>query len=101
MNCRIRTFKELTRAPLPEVIRMATLTPTKLLTLDGDIGSLEVGKRAGFVVMSEELQVERVDVGGVRLVRPLSNAIKMVKMINPAPHARGVISCVSQCESTT
>jgi N-acetylglucosamine-6-phosphate deacetylase len=64
----IRTFKELTGAPLPEVIRMATLTPAKLLKLDGDIGSLEVGKRADFVVLSEDLQVERVYVGGVRVV---------------------------------
>lgn len=64
----VRTFMKLTGAPLPEVIRMATLTPAKILGIDRETGSLEMGKRADFVVLTEDLQVDRVYVGGVRVV---------------------------------
>ena len=64
----VRTFHALTDAPLPEVVRMASLTPARILGIDKDVGSLEVGKRADFVVLSEDLQVERVYVGGERVV---------------------------------
>jgi N-acetylglucosamine-6-phosphate deacetylase len=64
----VRTFHRLTAAPLHEVIRMASLTPAKILGLDGEIGSLEVGKRADFVILDEALNVEQVYVGGVRVV---------------------------------
>lgn len=64
----VRTFHKLTGVPLPEVVRMASLTPAKILGLDREVGSLDAGKRADFVVLSEDLQVERVYVGGVRVV---------------------------------
>ncbi|MEO2089613.1 MAG: amidohydrolase family protein [Gemmataceae bacterium] len=61
----VRTFYRLTAAPLHEVIRMASLTPARILGLDSEIGSLEVGKRADFVILDEALNVEQVYVGGV------------------------------------
>jgi N-acetylglucosamine-6-phosphate deacetylase len=64
----VRTFHRLTGAPLQEVVRMATLTPAKILGLDAEIGSLEVGKRADFVILDEQLNVEQVYVDGVRIV---------------------------------
>lgn len=64
----VRTFHKLTGVPLPDVIRMASLTPAKILGIDREVGSLEAGKRADFVVLSEDLQVERVYVGGERVV---------------------------------
>ena len=64
----VRTFHRLTGAPLHEVVRMATLTPARILKADADIGSLEVGQRADFVVLGDTLQVERVYTGGVRVV---------------------------------
>jgi N-acetylglucosamine-6-phosphate deacetylase len=64
----VRTFQKLTGVPLPETIRMATLTPARILGIDGEVGSLAVGKRADFVVLTEDLQVDRVYVGGVRVV---------------------------------
>lgn len=63
----IRTFHRLTGAPLHEVIRMASLTPARILGLDADIGSLEVGKRADFVILDAALNVEQVYVGGLRV----------------------------------
>ena len=46
--------------PLPEVVRMATLTPARILGVDREIGSLEAGKRADLVVLDRELNVKQV-----------------------------------------
>jgi N-acetylglucosamine-6-phosphate deacetylase len=54
--------------PLPEAVRMASLTPARILGLDADIGSLEVGKSADFVVLDAELNVRQVYVGGTRII---------------------------------
>lgn len=54
--------------PLAEAIRMASFTPARILGVDADIGSLEVGKRADLVVLDSELNVKQVYVSGVRIV---------------------------------
>jgi N-acetylglucosamine-6-phosphate deacetylase len=64
----VRTFHRLTGAPLYEAIRMATLTPARILGMDQRYGSLEVGKAADLVVLGAELNVEQVYVGGARVV---------------------------------
>lgn len=64
MDTMIRTMKANTRAPLADVIRMATLTPAERVGLADEIGSLEIGKRADVVVLDRELTVKRVFVGG-------------------------------------
>src|SRR5262245_40397424 len=46
----VRTFHRVTGVPLPEVVRMASLTPARVLGVDQEIGSLAVGKRADLVV---------------------------------------------------
>jgi N-acetylglucosamine-6-phosphate deacetylase len=46
---------------------MASLTPARILGVDSEVGSLEVGKRADFVILDEHLNVDRVYVGGVRV----------------------------------
>ncbi len=53
--------------PLPEAVRMASLTPARILGVDADVGSLEVGKRADLVVMDADLGVKQVYVGGERI----------------------------------
>jgi N-acetylglucosamine-6-phosphate deacetylase len=60
----VRTFHRLTAAPLPEVVRMASLTPARVLGLDEEIGSLEADKRADLVVLDRELNVRQVFIGG-------------------------------------
>ncbi len=60
----VRTFHRLTGAPLHEVIRMASLTPARILGIDRETGSLEVGKRADLVVLDPELAVKQVYVSG-------------------------------------
>lgn len=64
----VRTFHRLTGAPLVDVIRMATLTPARIAGWDKEIGSIEVGKRADFVVLSKELEVRQVYIDGQPLV---------------------------------
>lgn len=54
--------------PLPETIRMATLTPARILGVDAEIGSLEIGKRADLLVLDRELRVKQVYIGGIRIV---------------------------------
>jgi len=64
----VRTFHRLTGVPLHEVVRMASLTPARILGVDRDYGSLEQGKVADFVVMDKELNVKQVYVAGQKVV---------------------------------
>ncbi|MGL6076948.1 MAG: N-acetylglucosamine-6-phosphate deacetylase [Fimbriiglobus sp.] len=63
----LRTMLRATGAPLPEVVRMATLTPARILGLDHQLGSIAVGKRADFVIMSEKLEIQAVYRDGIKL----------------------------------
>ena len=49
-------------------IEMASLTPARIAGLDADRGSIEVGKRADFVVLDSEYQVKQVYIGDERVV---------------------------------
>jgi N-acetylglucosamine-6-phosphate deacetylase len=60
----LRVMKRATGAPLHELVRMATLTPARILGLDAEVGSLDRGKRADLVVLTADLTVDRVFVGG-------------------------------------
>lgn len=66
MDHAIRTFHRLTGAPLQETIRMATLTPARILGIDAERGSLAVGKIADLVILSQDLQVRDVYLAGER-----------------------------------
>jgi N-acetylglucosamine-6-phosphate deacetylase len=63
----VRTFHRLTGVPLPQVIRMASLTPARIAARAHDLGSIEPGKLADLLVLDRELNVRQVYVGG----RPL------------------------------
>jgi N-acetylglucosamine-6-phosphate deacetylase len=64
----VRTFHRLTGVPLAEVVRMATVTPARIAGWDKEIGSIIPGKRADFVVLDRQLQVQQVYVDGRRVV---------------------------------
>jgi N-acetylglucosamine-6-phosphate deacetylase len=49
---------------LPTAVRMASLTPARVIGLERDVGSLEPGKRADVLLLDEDLAVRRVWVGG-------------------------------------
>jgi N-acetylglucosamine-6-phosphate deacetylase len=60
----VRQMKRHTSASLPDVIRMASLTPAQRAGIDQDVGSLTVGRRADMLVLSKRLAVKRVVIGG-------------------------------------
>ncbi|MDX1945412.1 MAG: N-acetylglucosamine-6-phosphate deacetylase [Pirellulaceae bacterium] len=60
----VRTYRELTGAPLAEVIRMASLTPARIARRDQDLGSIATGKLADLLVLDSGLNVRQVYVGG-------------------------------------
>lgn len=54
-----RTVREVGRS-LVDAARMASLTPARVLGLDGEIGSITVGKYADLVVLDDDLRVDGV-----------------------------------------
>lgn len=50
--------------PLPEAVRMASLNPARVIGIDGQKGSLEVGKDADIAVFEDEFTAWRVMIGG-------------------------------------
>lgn len=60
MDQMVRVMHEATSASLPEVIRMASLTPATRIGLDSEVGSLERGKLANVLVLSRKLKVQQV-----------------------------------------
>jgi N-acetylglucosamine-6-phosphate deacetylase len=67
MDHMVRTFLAMTGRPLAEVIRMATLTPARIAGWESEIGSIAVGKRADLLVLSRDLEVQRVFRDGVEI----------------------------------
>ena len=55
------------KVPLADALTMATLTPARLLRVDGRIGRLKPGHRADLVHLTDALQVSEVWTGGRRL----------------------------------
>ncbi|MFL6449608.1 MAG: N-acetylglucosamine-6-phosphate deacetylase [Bryobacteraceae bacterium] len=64
MDTMVRTMVSGTSATLPQVIRTASLTPAERVGLAGEIGSLEVGKRADLLILDRSLQVQRAWLSG-------------------------------------
>lgn len=63
----VRTFHRLAGVPLHHAVRMASLTPARILGIDRETGSLEVGKRADLVVLDGDLGVMQTFVSGRRV----------------------------------
>lgn len=64
MDHMIRTFLNLTGRPLWEVVRMASLTPARIIGRDRELGSLEPGKLGDVVVLDAKLAAKHVFIGG-------------------------------------
>ncbi len=67
MDQAVRTMHTAAGVPLAEAVRMASLTPARILGIEKEVGSLEPGKRADLVVLDAELNVKQVYVGGERV----------------------------------
>jgi len=66
MDVMVRTMVRATKAPLPQIVRMASLTPARLAGVEARCGSLDIGNRADMVILSRDLDVEAVYMGGER-----------------------------------
>jgi N-acetylglucosamine-6-phosphate deacetylase len=66
MDAMVRTMADRTSARLPDVIRMASLTPAERIGIADETGSLEPGKWADLVILNSRLGVEQVFVHGQR-----------------------------------
>ncbi|HUS06776.1 MAG TPA: amidohydrolase family protein [Bryobacteraceae bacterium] len=64
LDTMVRTMKKSTSASLPEIVRMASLTPAERAGIARRAGSLEVGKWADVLVLTSQLKVKRVFAGG-------------------------------------
>lgn len=65
----LRVTLAATKAPLPDVVRMASLTPARIAGRDRDVGSLAAGKRADLVWMRPDLAVREVWLDGAPAYR--------------------------------
>ena len=63
----VRFMAESVGVPLVEAVRMASLTPARVLGREKLIGSVEKGKYADFVLFDDEFKVHEVRVGGERV----------------------------------
>ena len=57
LNRAVANIVEWTGLPVPQAVRMASLTPARVLGLDGELGSLETGKRANVAVFDRDFNV--------------------------------------------
>lgn len=64
MDHMVRHMKKVTKVPLADIIRMASLTPAERTGIAHQTGSLEKGKRADVLVLNRKLEVKRVWIGG-------------------------------------
>ena len=67
MDTMVRIMARAVGNDLPAVIRMASLTPARLTGIDKDVGSIETGRRADFAILTPDLDVRQVFIGGERL----------------------------------
>ena len=67
MDRMVRTMVDRGGASIVEAVRMASLTPAERAGIATEAGSLEPGKRADLLVLTAELTVERVFVGGAEV----------------------------------
>jgi N-acetylglucosamine-6-phosphate deacetylase len=74
MDHMVRHMKRHTSASLPEVIRMASLTPAERSGLADETGTLAVSKRADLLLLSRTLQVRRVFLAGEEFPLPRRTA---------------------------
>ncbi len=57
LDCMIRNMVNDCDISLVDAVKMATITPARIIGIDGDCGSIESGKRADFCVMDKNLNV--------------------------------------------
>jgi N-acetylglucosamine-6-phosphate deacetylase len=68
MKRAVENLAEFAGIPLSSALRCATLTPAEAVGIDGEVGSLEPGKRADIImarINGKKLSFEKIICGGV------------------------------------
>jgi N-acetylglucosamine-6-phosphate deacetylase len=60
----VRVMRLATKAPLPQIIRMASLTPAKIAGFEKTLGSIAPGKVANLLILDQDLQISRIFLKG-------------------------------------
>ncbi|MCK5199846.1 MAG: amidohydrolase family protein, partial [Spirochaetales bacterium] len=55
----IANFIRITGAPVHEAVKFATINPSRLLELDGSLGSIEIRKNSNLVIFDGDFRVMR------------------------------------------
>jgi len=64
MNKMVGNMVRIAGASVPEAVRMASLTPSRLIGMEGQLGSIEKGKMADIVLFDDDFRVISTIVGG-------------------------------------
>jgi len=64
MNQTVRVMRDLADVPLVEATKMASLVPARIIGVDDQLGSLEVGKVADLVLFDHNINVHKVIING-------------------------------------
>lgn len=64
MNEMVRVFRQATGCPLWQAVRMASLTPARIMSCQNELGSLAPGKLADILLLDEQLEVKATYIGG-------------------------------------
>jgi len=60
MDAAVRNFMMHTGYGLVHAVKMATLNPARMLGIEDQVGSIEVGKKANLVIIDDMVNVEHV-----------------------------------------
>lgn len=67
MNNAVKNVMKFLDLPLEEVVKLASINPAKNLGVDNYLGSINVGKRADFVILDQDLNVVKTVRAGVTI----------------------------------
>ena len=60
----VRTMVRVAGVSLPSAVKMASLTPARMLGMDGEVGSIRRGKKANLLIFDEGIRILRIFKGG-------------------------------------
>ena len=61
----LRFVRKNSDIPLHNIVEMLSLSPAKLMKINQETGSLEIGKRADIVIFDEEINISFVMANGL------------------------------------
>lgn len=64
MNKMVGNMAKIAGASVPEAVRMASLTPSRMIGMEAQLGSIEKGKTADIVLFDDDFKVLKTIVGG-------------------------------------